>query len=399
MIPKVSERGLATPVSPIRKLAPFAEQAKAKGIKVYHLNIGQPDIQTPPEFYMEVRTYSEKVLAYGPSNGLQEFRETLLSYYHRNGFSKLENQDIMVTTAGSEAVLFSMMAVASPDEEIITFEPFYPNYNGFARMAGIRLIPVSTDPERGYHLPDTTEIESKITSKTRAILLCSPNNPTGTVYSRKEMERIGDLVLKHNLFLLSDEVYREFVFDGSYTGILTIPDLTQHAILMDSLSKRYSVCGARVGCIASKNAEVMKTVLKFGQARLCPPTLEQIAATALVQHGDKYFKDMVMEYKNRRDALYNLLVAIPGVFCKKPEGAFYLMVTFPVDDIETFSQWLLTDFNIDQETTMMAPGPGFYATAGKGKQEARIAYVLNIQDIEKAIHIVREGLLQYNKEK
>ncbi len=266
-------------------------------------------------------------------------------------------------------------------------------------MAGIRLIPVSTEPETGYHLPDIKQIESKITSKTRAILICSPNNPTGTVYSREEMEQIRDIALKHNLFVLSDEVYREFVFDGSYTGILTFPELLQNAILMDSLSKRYSACGARIGCIVSKNEEIMKTVLKFGQARLCPPTLEQIASTVLVKNGDRYFPDMIEEYKKRRDAIYNLLVEIPGVTCKKPEGAFYLMVTFPVDNIESFSQWLLTDFNIDGETTMMAPGPGFYGTPGRGKQEARIAYVLNIQDTNKAIQIVKEGLSQYNKGK
>ena len=396
MNPNISERGLSTPASPIRKLAPFAERAKEKGVKVYHLNIGQPDIHTPNEFYSAVKNFDKSVLAYGPSNGLHEFRNTLMAYYHRNGFTMVENSDIMVTTAGSEAVLFSMMAAASPGEEILTFEPFYPNYNGFARMAGINLIPVGTDPDTGYHLPDLDAIETKISDKTRAILICSPNNPTGTVYRKEEMEVIRDLALKHNLFVLSDEVYREFVFDGSYTGILSFPDLSQNAIMMDSLSKRYSACGARVGCIVSKNKEVMETVLKFGQARLCPPTLEQTAAEALVQHGDQYFSDMLNEYKSRRDTIYDLLMAMPGVRCKKPEGAFYLMVTFPVDDIEKFSQWLLTDFDINGETTMMAPGPGFYASSGKGRQEARIAYVLNNDDIRKAITIVREGLTKYN---
>jgi aspartate aminotransferase len=395
MKPNISERGLSTPASPIRQLAPFAEKAKEKGIKVYHLNIGQPDIHTPQEFYNAVKNFDESVLAYGPSNGLNEFRNILMAYYHRNGFSTVENQDIMVTTAGSEAVLFSMMAVASPGEEILTFEPFYPNYNGFAKMAGIQLIPVSTDPETGYHLPDMNHIESKITSKTKAILICSPNNPTGTVYGKDEMEGLRDIALKYNLFVLSDEVYREFVFDGEYTGILSFPELSQNAILMDSLSKRYSACGARIGCIVSKNSEVLETVLKFGQARLCPPTLEQVASIALVQHGDQYFSDMLKEYKTRRDTIYDLLMDIPGVQCKKPEGAFYLMVTFPVDDIERFSQWLLTDFDIERETTMIAPGPGFYASSGKGRQEARIAYVLNTDDIRRAIFIVKEGLKKY----
>lgn len=393
----ISERGLSTPESPIRKLAPFAEQAREKGVKVYHLNIGQPDIQTPQEFYKAVKNFNESVLAYGPSNGLNEFRNILRSYYHRNGFPSIECRDIMVTTAGSEAILFSMMAVASPGEEIMIFEPFYPNYNGFSKMAGIKLIPVNTDPETGYHLPDMKLIESKITPRTKAILICSPNNPTGTVYGKNEMQMIRDIALKHNLFVLSDEVYREFVFDGEYTGILSFPELSQNAIVMDSLSKRYSACGARVGCIVSKNSEILDTVLKFGQARLCPPTLEQVASMELVQHGDQYFPNMLAEYKKRRDATYMLLSDIPGVQCKKPEGAFYLMVTLPVDDIEPFSRWLLTDFNIDGETTMMAPGPGFYATSGRGRHEARIAYVLNTQDIEKAIFIVKEGLARYNR--
>lgn len=395
--PSVSQRGQSTPASPIRKLAPYAEEAKSKGIHVYHLNIGQPDIPTPFEFYEAIQGYSGNVLAYNPSNGISTFRQSLERYYHRNGFDHIQTEDIIVSTGGSEAVIFSMMAVTSPGDQIIAFEPFYPNYNGFAHMSGIKLVPVDTQPETGYHLPDREKIEKKINTKTRAILINSPNNPTGSIYTREEMEIIQTLALKHNLFVLSDEVYREFTFDGQHTSILSFPKLSQHAILMDSLSKRYSACGARIGCIVSKNSEVMETVVKFGQARLCSPTLEQIGSSALVDAGDKYFRDMIHEYNLRRDVTYKNLMQIPGIYCKKPQGAFYLMVTFPVDDIEDFAQWLLTDFNVDGSTTMMAPGPGFYATRGKGKQEARIAYVLNTDDLKKAIHVVKEGLAVYKK--
>ncbi|MCK4820238.1 pyridoxal phosphate-dependent aminotransferase, partial [bacterium] len=372
----ISQRGRATPASPIRKLAPYAETAKANGIRVFHLNIGQPDIHTPIEFYKAVNQFSEKVLSYNPSNGIPQFIECLVDYYQKNGYNHIQKKDIVVNTGGSEAIIFSFMAVASPGEEILTFEPFYPNYNGFAHMAGIDLIPVETDPKGGYRLPQIEAIREKITSKTKAILICSPNNPTGTVLTYNEMEIIEKIALKHNLFVLSDEVYREFIFDEQHTSILSFPSLEKHAILMDSLSKRYSACGARIGCIVSKNSEVMETVLKFGQARLCPPTLEQIGACALVKTGDKYFQVMLHEFKKRRDTLFRELLKIPGVNCIMPQGAFYLMVSFPVDDIEDFARWLLTDFNVNGETTMIAPGPGFYATPGKGKTEARIAYVL-----------------------
>ena len=393
--PSISQRGRGTPESPIRKLATHAEEAKAKGIKVYHLNIGQPDISTPSEFFDAIHRFEENVLAYCPSQGILPFRQSLERYYHRAGYPHVRTEDIMVTTGGSEGVIFSMMAVASPEEKILVFEPFYPNYNGFARMAGIQLVPVSTHPETGYHLPPRDEIEEKITDHTRAILVNSPNNPTGTILTREEMEVIKTLAIEHNLFVLSDEVYREFTFDGEHTSILSFPELSQHAVLVDSLSKRYSACGARVGCIVSKNSEIMGTVLKFGQARLSPPTLEQVGAVAVVDTEDKYFNSMIQEYKKRRDTIFTGLTTIPGVRCKKPEGAFYLMVTFPVDDIENFSRWLLTDFNVDGETVMMAPGPGFYATQGRGRQEARIAYVLKSEDLKEAVYIIREALSAY----
>ncbi len=395
--PSISKRGLLTPESPIRKLAVYAEEAKKRGIEVLHLNIGQPDIHTPPEFFESIQNFSGRVLAYGPSNGLPELREKLIDYYHRNGYNNIEQSDIMVTTAGSEAVLFSMMAVASPGEQIITLEPFYPNYNGFARMAGIELVPIATDPNTGYHLPSRDEIEKRISPKTKALLICTPNNPTGTVLTREEMETVESIVYENNLFVICDEVYREFVFEGTHTSILSFPKIEKHTIMTDSLSKRYSACGARIGCIVSKNRDVMDTVLKFGQARLCPPTLEQVAAAAMVESGDRYFKDMIDEYRKRRDFLHSALTRIDGVEVKKPEGAFYMMVTFPVDDIEDFSKWLLSEFEMNGKTTMLAPGPGFYATEGMGKREARIAYVLNVEDLKIAVEIIRRGLEEYNK--
>ncbi len=391
----ISSRGRNTPPSPIRKLAVYADEAKKRGTKVFHLNIGQPDIATPPEFYAAVRDYHNPVLAYNPSNGIPALRESLCKYYHRNGLKTVTENDIMVTTAGSEAVLFAMMAVADPGDEIITFEPFYPNYNGFSRMAGINLVPVATDPATGYHLPPIDTISPFINEKTRAILICSPNNPTGTVLTYEEMEEIASLAREHNLFIISDEVYREFVFEGKAVSILAIPEIEQHAIITDSLSKRYSACGARIGCVVSKNMDVMDTILKFGQARLCPPTLEQIGAVAVVEAGDAYFPGMLKEYKARRDVLYEGLQSIEGVEVKRPGGAFYMMVTFPVADIEDFARWLLTDFTLEGETVMIAPGPGFYVSAGKGRQEARIAYVLNTEELKRSLKILEEGLSIY----
>ncbi len=395
--PAVSSRGRLTPESPIRKLASYAQEAKAKGTHVYHLNIGQPDIPTPPEFFQAVHAFTKEVLEYGPSGGMQDFIESLEHYFHGYGYSQIESKDIMVTTGGSEAILFSMLAVTSPGDEIIVFEPFYPNYNGFAHMAGIRLIPVASPPENGYHLPPVELIQEKVTSRTKAILICSPNNPTGTILTYQEMDAIVRLAEKNGLFVLSDEVYREFTFDGTHTSIMSFPQIGEQAILMDSLSKRYSACGARIGCIVSKNKEIISTVLKFGQSRLCPPTLEQVAARALVEKGHVYFKAMLQEYKERRDCIVEKLHEIPGVRCMTPQGAFYLMVTFPVSDIEMFSKWLLTDFHVDGQTTMIAPGPGFYATPGLGKKEARIAYVLKKEALGKAVDILKEGIKAFNR--
>lgn len=393
--PKLSRRAGMMPASPIRKLVPYADSAKKRGITVYHLNIGQPDIATPNEFMNAIRNFDQKVLAYGHSQGSIEFREKLSEYYSRYNI-KLSPEEIVVTTGGSEAIIFAMMAVCEPGEEIIVPEPFYTNYNGFAVEAGVNLVPLTTYAETGFHLPGKKEIRSKITSKTRAIIFCSPNNPTGTVFTKRELETLGELAIEHNLFLLSDEVYREFIYEGTHTSVMNIPGIESRAILLDSISKRFSACGARIGCLASKNKEVVETALRFGQARLCPPSIEQHGAMAALSLKEDYFRNMADEYRRRRDAVYEALMKIPGTVCKKPSGAFYIMAKLPVDDIEAFSQWMLTDFQFEGETTMIAPGPGFYATPGRGKDEARLAYVLNVEDLKKAMKALAVGIEKYN---
>jgi aspartate aminotransferase len=394
--PKISKRAKDMPPSPIRKLVPLADAAKKRGIKIYHLNIGQPDIPTPPEFMNAVRNYNEEVLAYGNSKGSQKFLSGLVQYYKRRKIL-VEEKDIQVTTGGSEALIFAMLCVAGVGDEIIVFEPFYTNYNSFAQMADVKLAPLTLQAENGFHLPSKEKIEEKITSKTRSILICSPNNPTGTVYTKEEMEMIAQICKEHNLFVLSDEVYREFVYEGTHTSILNIEGISDRAILLDSISKRYSACGARIGCLVSKNEEVMSAALRLGQARLCSPSIEQFGATAALTIQDDYFEKMAEEYKRRRDTVYDELMKIPGVVCLKPSGAFYIMAKLPVKDIEDFARWMLTDFNLDSETTMIAPGPGFYATPGRGQNEARIAYVLNVDDLKKAMKILAKGIQTYNK--
>ncbi|MFQ5870403.1 MAG: pyridoxal phosphate-dependent aminotransferase, partial [Candidatus Zixiibacteriota bacterium] len=364
-------------------------------VKVYHLNIGQPDIATPKEFMNAIKNFDQEVLAYGHSQGSIEFRERLSAYYSRYDI-ELSPEEIVVTTGGSEAIIFAMMVVCEPGEEIIVPEPFYTNYNGFAVEAGVNLVPVTTYAEAGFHLPGKKEIRSEITSKTRAIIFCSPNNPTGTVFTKRDLETLGELAIEHNLFLLSDEVYREFIYEGTHTSIMNIPGVENRAILLDSISKRFSACGARIGCLASKNREVVETALRFGQARLCSPSIEQYGAMAALSLQEDYFRSMADEYRRRRDAVYEALMQIPGTVCEKPSGAFYIMAKLPVDDIEVFSQWMLTDFRLDSETTMIAPGPGFYATPGRGKDEARLAYVLNVEDLKKAMKALAVGIEKYN---
>ncbi|MFQ6032996.1 MAG: pyridoxal phosphate-dependent aminotransferase [Candidatus Zixiibacteriota bacterium] len=395
-IPQISQRAKDMPPSPIRKLVPLADAAKKRGIKIYHLNIGQPDIPTPPEFMNAIRNYDKKVLEYGNSKGDHNYIAGLVQYYKRRGID-VEEKDIQITTGGSEAIIFAMICVANMGEEIMVFEPFYTNYNGFAMMADVKLVPITLQAENGFHLPSREEIEKMVTFKTRAILICSPNNPTGTVYTQKEMEMIAEICKTHNLFVLSDEVYREFIYEGKHTSIMNIESISDRAILLDSISKRYSACGARIGCLVSKNEEVMDSALRLGQARLCSPSIEQFGATAALKIKDEYFKKMAEEYKRRRDTVYDELMKIPGVVCLKPSGAFYIMAKLPVKDIEDFARWMLTDFSLNGETTMIAPGPGFYATPGKGQDEARIAYVLNVDDLRKAMRILAKGIEAYNK--
>ncbi|MBN2543949.1 pyridoxal phosphate-dependent aminotransferase [bacterium] len=396
---KISDRAANTQASPIRKLVPLAMEAKARGVKVYHLNIGQPDIPTHPAFLNAVHSFPHKVLQYSNSQGLPEYIEWLIKYYQGIGI-ELEKDEIMVTSGGSEAVIFAIFATTNPGDNILVFEPFYTNYNGYATMASVDLIPITTHPETGYHPPGKEEIESKINDRTRAIMICSPNNPTGTVLTRDEIEMITEIAIEHNLFLISDEVYREYFYENEPISVLSLPQLGEKAVLLDSISKRFSACGARVGCIATHNKDLLKACIRFGQARLCSPTIEQYGAKAVLESLEpKYFDDMRAEFRARRDVLYEELMKIDGLICKKPTGAFYIMAKFPINDIEDFAKWLLTDFQTDGATTMIAPGPGFYATKGLGNSEARVAYVLNTEDIKKALKILQEAVSVYNSKK
>ncbi len=394
---KLSQRALDIQASPIRKLMPHAVAAKQRGLKVYQLNIGQPDIPTPQPMLDAYHSFSEKVLAYGPSQGLDAYRHGLVDYYAKQNIPLQENQ-IIVTTAGSEAVTFAMMVVAEAGDEIIVPEPFYTNYNGFATMAGITIRPLLTLAETGFQLPGDDAIEALITARTKAIMICNPGNPTGTVYSREDIFRLGALAKKHGLFVISDEVYREFIYeDGSHTSILHVPDIEDLAVMVDSVSKRYSACGARIGCIVSRNQALMEATLKFAQARLCPPTVDQLAALACVPLGEEFFRPLIAEYQARRDLVYSALMEIPGVVCVKPQGAFYILVKLPLDDCEKFIVWLLNEFEIDGETVMGAPGEGFYATPGLGRDEMRLAYVLNETELRKAMRIFARGFEEFKK--
>ncbi|MEN6444844.1 MAG: pyridoxal phosphate-dependent aminotransferase [Candidatus Cloacimonas sp.] len=394
---ELSKRAREIQASPIRKLNPVANAAKSKGIKVYHLNIGQPDLATPPEMLKAYHEFNDQVLEYGPSQGLDLYREGLVKYYHRYHI-ELTPDDIIVTTGGSEAIIFAMMVTGEVGDEIIVPEPFYTNYNGFAKMAGINLVALTTYAENGFALPDDKTIEAKITNKTKAIMLCNPGNPTGTVYSKEEIFRIADLAKRRGLYFISDEVYREFIYDGlTHTSVMEVPDFEKNAILVDSVSKRYSACGARIGCIVSKNKELMASVLKFAQARLCPPTVDQLAANTGIYLPESYYEEIRIEYQSRRDLVLNELKKIPRVVCQKPEGAFYVQVKLPIEDAEDFIIWMLKNFQIDQETVMAAPGEGFYATPGLGKNELRIAYILCKEDLKKAMNVFAKGLYAYQQ--
>ena len=391
---KISTRDLTMQESPIRKLAPYADNAKKEGAKVYHLNIGQPDIKTPEAM---LTAYSEvpDVIAYGPSNGLEEYREKLAQYYSDIG-KDIGSENVFVTTGGSEAIIFTLLSALSPGDEVMIPEPFYTNYNGFAAMAGVSVVPVTTTIEDGFHLPSIEVFEKKLTDRTRAIMFSNPGNPTGTVFSIEELEGLVAFAKKNDLYLISDEAYREFTYgEGKAVSIMEFEGIDENAILIDSVSKRYSACGARIGWIITRNTKLLNLILKFGQARLCPPTVDQLAALAAMDTPRSYFDEVIREYKGRRDFAYEELVNIPGVVAKKPEGAFYMVVALPVRDADDFAKWLLSDFRIDGETTMVAPAEGFYSTSGLGQNQIRLAYVLNKDDLRKAINIIREGLKVY----
>lgn len=391
----LSRRARTMPASPIRRLAPYAVEARKAGRKIFELNIGQPDIATPKEMLERIRGYDARNVPYGPSQGLPEFIEALRTYYASVGLD-VRSDEIFVTTGGSEAILFVLGAIADPGEEVLVFEPFYTNYNGFAAMMGVVPVAVTTRAEDGYHLPSRAAIEAKITPRTRAMLICSPNNPTGTVYTDQEMELLGAICGDRGLYLVSDEAYREFAYDGrKQRSALTLAGIEEQVIVVDSLSKRASLCGVRVGNIVSRNPAILESVLRFGQARLCPPTLGQVAGIALTRVPRSYTEGVIAEYQRRRDVVYEALVATPGIVLRKPEGAFYLCARLPVGDAEAFATFLLRDFEVDGETVMVAPADGFYATPGLGKDEVRIAYVLEETKLKRAMAILAAGLLAY----
>jgi aspartate aminotransferase len=394
-MPSLSSKAGSMPASPIRKLVPFSEAAKKRGTKVYHLNIGQPDIETPEVVRAAMKAQDARVIEYSNSEGMLNYREGLKGYYASKDIH-LDVANIMVTTGGSEALVFAFMSTLNPGDEVIIPEPFYANYNGFAVMAGATVVPVTAVIDNGFALPAISEFEKKITDKTKGILICNPGNPTGYLYSKSELEQLRDLVLKYNLFLYSDEVYREFMYEGAVPfSVMNLEGLENHAIMIDSVSKRYSMCGARIGAMISRNAELMSAALKFGQARLSPPTFGQWASMAALATPQSYFDGVVEEYVKRRDTLVDGLNAIPGVRCPKPQGAFYCIAELPIDDSDNFCQWMLEKFEHNGQTVMMAPATGFYATPGSGKNQVRLAYVLNVDDLKNAVECLREALTQY----
>jgi aspartate aminotransferase len=390
----ISSRGEQMPPSPIRKLVPFAEAAKRRGTKVYHLNIGQPDIETPPAIMNAVKNADIPVLEYSHSAGNESYRRKLVHYYQSVGIS-LTYEQIMITTGGSEAILFAFMVCLNPGDEVIIPEPFYANYNGFAVAAGVRVVPITSHIENGFALPPIADLEKVITPRTKAILVCNPNNPTGYLYSQAEMEALKTLCLRHHLYLFSDEAYREFCYDGAFTSALHLTGMDENVVLMDTISKRYSACGARIGALVTKNKAVYDAAMKFAQARLSPPGLAQIMGEAALDLPASYFDAPKAEYQARRDLLVRRLNAIDGVFCPNPGGAFYAIARLPIDDSDRFCQWLLESFEHEQQTLMLAPATGFYGTPGLGKQEVRLAYVLNLHDINAAMNCLEAALQQY----
>jgi aspartate aminotransferase len=395
-MPKISRKGALMPQSPIRKLVPYAEQAKKEGVNVYHLNIGQPDIKTPEVALNAVKNNTLDILAYSRSEGSETYRTKLAGYYKKNDIHVVAN-DIIITTGGSEALFFTFGSIMDPEDEVIIPEPFYANYNGFSTAQGVKVVPVVSSIESNFALPTIADFESLITKNTKAILICNPGNPTGYLYSKSEIKQLAALVKKHDLYLISDEVYREFTYDGhEHYSIMQEEGLESNAIIIDSVSKRYSMCGARIGCIVTKNKTVLDTALKFAQARLSPPTYALLASEAALETPDSYFREVITEYVERRNVLMEELEKIEGVKVAKPKGAFYCIVELPVKDSDVFAQWLLEVFRLHNETIMVAPAAGFYSTDGLGKNQVRIAYVLNKEDLRTSVAILKAALIQYN---
>jgi aspartate aminotransferase len=390
----ISHRGQIMPTSPIRKLVPFAEAAQKKGIHVFHLNIGQPDIETPKQTLDAVRNSNFKILEYSHSAGNESYRKKLTGYYAKSAIH-ITTDEIIITTGASEAILFGLMACMDPGDEIIIPEPFYANYNAFAVEVGVVVRPITSTIDKSFALPPIAEFEKAITPKTKGILICNPNNPTGYLYSKEEMEILKQIILKHNLYLFCDEAYREFCYEGSHTSFMTLKGVENHIVLMDSISKRYSACGGRIGALITKNKEVLNSVMKFAQARLSPPGFAQILGEAAVDLPDNYFDETKAEYKKRRDTIVKRLNSSPGVFCPNPGGAFYTIARLPIDDSETFCQWLLESFSYNKQTVMLAPAGGFYSTPGLGKNEVRLAYVLNVNAINSAMDCLEKALEEY----
>lgn len=396
-MPTISRKGLEMPESPIRKLVPYAELAKKKGHKVYHLNIGQPDIKTPQVAIDAVKNANIEVLEYSHSAGFESYREKLSQYY-KNQNLPIDAQNIIITTGGSEALLFALGSTMDADDEIIIPEPFYANYNGFTVASGVKIVPVMSSIETNFALPPIEEFEKLITPKTKAILICNPGNPTGYLYSEAEINQLAEIVKKHDLFLIADEVYREFTYDGYvHHSVMNVPELENHAIMIDSVSKRFSMCGARIGCIVSKNKEVMAAAMKFAQARLSPPTYAQIASEAALDTPQSYFDEVIKEYKERRDILVAELQKIEGVVVAVPKGAFYCIAKLPITSANDFAQWLLESYDLNGETVMVAPAAGFYSSPNVGLDEVRIAYVLKKEDLIKSVHVLKEALKVYHQ--
>ncbi len=394
-MPETSIKGRQMPPSPIRKLVPFAEKAKQQGKTIFHLNIGQPDIETPQTMLDAIHNFAPKIVEYSHSAGIESYRKKLTTYYQRYDI-KLDFTEILITTGGSEAIEIAMMSCMDPGDEIIIPEPFYANYNGFSAQANVKVVPIRSTIESGFALPPISEFEKLITPKTKAIMICNPSNPTGYLYSKEELEQLRTIVQKHNLWLFSDEVYREFCYDGKeYTSVMNLKGIENNVVMLDSISKRYSACGARIGALVSRNKELIATALKFAQARLSPPTFGQVAAEAAIDTPDEYFIKVKSEYVKRRDFVIEALNAMDGVFCPKPSGAFYCIARLPIDNSDKFCQWLLEDFSFNNETVMLAPATGFYSRPDLGTDQVRIAYVLNLNDLKKAMTCLSEALKVY----